>query len=142
MGEEASEEPEEPKEFVETEASRAILRIINHLLPFLGAREKIVRYRTTQFIALMLTNSLREFPFDHSAVSVKIFEQLGMGLSQRINDKEAIVRQQAAIGLARLYEMGVTTGSDDENSDEEENADGLSGIVRLLLDAIQNDPSA
>ncbi|CCX12870.1 Similar to Condensin complex subunit 3; acc. no. Q10429 [Pyronema omphalodes CBS 100304] len=142
MGEEAPEEPEEPKEFVETEASRAILRIINHLLPFLGAREKIVRYRTTQFIALMLTNSLREFPFDHSAVSVKIFEQLGMALSQRINDKEAIVRQQAAIGLARLYEMGVTTGSDDENSDEEENADGLSGIVRLLLDAIQNDPSA
>jgi condensin complex subunit 3 len=139
------EEEEEEEEFVETSATRVVLRILNHLMGFLTARERVVRYRTTQFIALLLSNSLPTFPFDYSVTSNSIFRQLRSTLTKRIQDKEAIVRVQAAIGLVRLMEMGVSVASDAEESEEEESNSvdkSQDGIVGILIEAMQNDPSA
>ncbi|KAF8253100.1 hypothetical protein K440DRAFT_577011 [Wilcoxina mikolae CBS 423.85] len=140
-GDIAMEDEEEEEEFVETSATRVVLRILNHLMQFLSARERTVRYRTSQFMALLLSNSLPTFPFDYCAISTTIFQQLRTTLTQRLQDKEAIVRVQAAIGLVRLMEMGVCAASDAEESDDGEgkSQEGISGI---LIEAMQNDPSA
>lgn len=139
---EEKEEEEVEEEFKETSASRVVLRILNHLIPFLTSKERGVRYRTAQFLALLLSNSLPTFPFDYSPVSVSIFKQVRAALTKRVQDKEAIVRVQASIGLVRLLEMGVTADSDaEQDSDEEQDAQD-DGIIGILIEAMQNDPSA
>jgi condensin complex subunit 3 len=133
------EEEEEAEVHRETSATRVVLRILNHVLGFLSSKERGVRYRTTQFLALVLVNSLPTFPFDYSTVSLSIFRQLLAALTKRIHDKEAIVRVQASIGLVRLLDMGVTAASDaEEDSDDEQ--DGL--VESILIESMQNDPSA
>jgi condensin complex subunit 3 len=135
----AEEEEEEEDVHRETSATRVVLRILNHVLGFLSSKERGVRYRTTQFLALVLVNSLPTFPFDYSTVSLSIFRQLLAALTKRIHDKEAIVRVQASIGLVRLLDMGVTAASDaEEDSDDEQ--DGL--VESILIESMQNDPSA
>lgn len=56
-----------------------------------------------------------------------------------MKDKEAVVRVQAALGMARLMEMGVGEGGSDEDDDE-----GVmrGGALITLIDSMQNDPSA
>lgn len=132
-------EDEQDEAFVETSATRVVLRLLNHLETIMTSKEKVVRYRTTQLLVLLL-NSLQEFPFDYSSVSNSIFQKICAGLQHRIQDKESMVRVQAAIGLVKLMEMGVTPPpNDDEDSDEESEQNG---IVGALIDAMQNDPSA
>jgi len=136
---EAPEEVEEVQPFQETSATRVVLRMLNHLIPFLGSKERGVRYRSAQFVALVLSNSLANFPTDYNKVSRRIFKQVHTGLTMRVHDKEAIVRVQAVIGLARLLEMGVNLAGDDEDEDSEGEQ---SGTVELLIEVMQNDTSA
>jgi condensin complex subunit 3 len=133
-------EEEEDEEIRDTSEKRAVLRLLNSLTKYMSSKEKAVRYRTSQLLTLLLSNSLLTFPFDYSAVSLKIFRIVRHGLEKRVLDKEAIVRVQAAIGLCRLLEMGVPSGDDEGNSDEEEEPG--EGIVEILIDSLQNDSSA
>ena len=123
--------------FRETAGTRVILRIMNHLETCLVSKEHCVRYRTAQLIALLLSNSLETFPTDYCNTSRKIFRRIRETLTTRLHDKEAIVRVQAIIGVARLFGMGVCL-PDDDNSDGEE----VSGTTELLIEVMQNDPSA
>ena len=81
---EEDEEDEEEEAFQETSASRVVLRILNHLIPFLSSKERGVRYRTAQFLALLLSNTLPTFPFDYSPVSMSIFKQVRAALIKRV----------------------------------------------------------
>lgn len=130
------------KEAGETSASRVVLRILNHLLSCISARERVVRYRTTQLIGLVLSNSLAEFPVDHSPVSSSIFRQLRSSLLRRMHDKEAIVRVQAAIGLTRLMDMGVPSASGVRSGDSDSDADSKEDVVDTLIEVMQNDSNA
>ncbi|KAA8900748.1 nuclear condensing complex subunit [Sphaerosporella brunnea] len=135
---EMGEEEEEEEEIIDTSATRIVLRILKYVVGFLGSKERSVRYRTTQFLALLLVNSLPTFPFQSWKVALSIFRQLLADLTERLHDKEAIVRVQAAIGLVRLLDMGVTPASDAENSDDEEEPE----LVTILQEVMANDPSS
>ncbi|TGZ85197.1 ARM repeat-containing protein [Ascodesmis nigricans] len=143
MEDEPEEEPadnEEEETFEITPAIRVILRVIQHITPLITSKEKVVRYRTTQFIALILSNTLATFPFDFSKGSKRIFQKVASALAKRLQDKEAMVRVQAAVGLIRLLEMGVSIDEDDD--DGEEDGDNNDGVLSALIESMQNDPSS
>lgn len=121
---------------------RFVLHLLYYLNPLLASNEKPVRYRTSQLLSLLLSNTLQDFPFDYSQVSNGIFVKLRVSLAKRMKDKEAVVRVQAAIGVIRLMEMGVDGNpSDDEDEDEAESSTGNDSLF-LLIDSMQNDPSS
>ncbi|KAF8460649.1 nuclear condensing complex subunit [Kalaharituber pfeilii] len=139
---ENDDEQEEEQPLVPSPASRFILSLLKYLLPFVASREKTVRYRTSQLLALLLSKALSGFPIE---LESSVFRKLRNQLAKRMQDKEAIVRVQAAVGLIRLLDMGV----DDLEDDEEESADDdddlsvkRGGLVGVIIGALQNDPSA
>lgn len=113
----------------ETPSTRLTSHLMNAVLPLLMAKDKYVRYRSTQLISHVI-NSL-------DAIDDDLFQLLRHGLLKRIHDKEAMVRVQAVLGLGRLAGNEVEGEADD--SDDEESGSGLLG---RLLDVLQNDPSA
>lgn len=126
---------------------RFVLHLLNYLFPLLSSIEKAVRYRTSQLLSLLLSNTLTDFPFDFSEVAHGIFMKVRSQLGKRMKDKEAVVRVQAAIGVVRLMEMGVGESSsedEDEDEDEEDEVEGStkSSSLFLLIDSMQNDPSS
>lgn len=142
--EDEEEEDEAEKAFIPGPPHRLVLHLLNYLHPLLSSTEKAVRYRTSQLLSLLLSNTLPEFPFDFSSVAHGIFLKVRSELGKRMKDKEAVVRVQAAIGIVRLMEMGVgESGSDDEEDDDDED-EGFtkSTSLFLLIDSMQNDPSS
>jgi condensin complex subunit 3 len=95
------------------------------IVPLLSAKDKIVRFRTTQIIAHVV-NSL-------DTVDDDLYHTLRQGLLKRIRDKEPSVRVQAVMGLGRL------AGNEE---DEDENDDSNAALVEKLVDIMQNDTSA
>lgn len=130
---------DEDEAIEETATIRFVLRFIYCLLPLISSKEKTVRYRTTQLLSLLLSNTLPEFPFDYSTKSNAIFKRLRSELVKRIKDREAPVRVQSAVGVIKLMEMGV--GADEGDSEEESDDEGRD-VLAALIDAMQNDPSA
>lgn len=115
----------------ETPSSRLVAYIISLLLPLLPAKDKIVRFRSTQIIAHLI-NTL-------DSVDDEVFHFIRLGLLKRLRDKESAVRVQAVYGLGRLAgEMD--TAQDEDDSDEEDEVAG--SVLGKLLDILQNDPSA
>ncbi|KAH6671598.1 condensin subunit Cnd3 [Plectosphaerella plurivora] len=115
---------------VETPSSRLTSRLMETTLPLLTAKDKYVRFRSTQLISHII-NSLE-------AIEDDLFQKLRHGLLRRIHDKEAMVRSQAALGLARLaYNQA------DAEADEDSDDDGDStGFLEKLLEVLSHDPSA
>lgn len=114
----------------ETPSARLISQVLESVLPLLAAKDKYVRFRSTQLIS-HIVNSLETIDDD-------LFEKLRHGLLKRIRDKEAMVRVQSVMGLGRL------AGNQSEgctNSDDSDNDEGT-GLLEKLLDVMQNDPSA
>ncbi|RKF59134.1 Condensin complex subunit 3 [Erysiphe neolycopersici] len=112
-----------------TPNSRLISYLMDIILPLLAAKDKSVRYRSTQLISHII-NSLNTIDDD-------LFQRLQQGLQQRIYDKEAIVRAQAVLGLSRLAANDIDidlNDCDSENDDE--------GSIQKLCGVLQNDPSA
>lgn len=137
------EEIEEVVEFVSGPQHRFVLHLLNYLYPLLSSNEKAVRYRTSQLLSLLLSNTLTNFPFDFSEVALGIFMKVRGQLGGRMRDKEAVVRVQAAIGVIRLMEMGVgESGSEDEDDEDEAERSTKSISLLLLIDSMQNDPSS
>ncbi|KAL4995432.1 nuclear condensing complex subunit [Aspergillus recurvatus] len=98
--------------------------LVSLLVPLLSAKDKIVRFRSTQIIA-HIVNSL-------DTVDDELYHTLRQGLLKRIRDKEPSVRVQAVMGLGRL-------AGNEEDDDENEDT---SALVEKLVDIMQNDTAA
>jgi condensin complex subunit 3 len=98
------------------------------VLGFLNAKDKTVRFRSTQLVA-HIVNSL-------TAIDDDIFNLIRLGVLKRLRDKEPSVRVQAILCLGRFV------GEDEEEDDEDSDEDVSGGILEKLLDIMINDPSA
>lgn len=114
----------------ETPSTRLTTKLMEAILPLLMAKDKFVRYRSTQLIS-HIVNSL-------DAIDDDLFQKLRYGLLKRIRDKEAMVRAQAVLGLGRLAGNQIEAEANSDNSDGDE----ASGLLEKLLEVLQNDPSA
>ncbi|KAI1093339.1 condensin subunit Cnd3 [Rostrohypoxylon terebratum] len=114
----------------ETPSTRLTTQVMEAILPLLTAKDKFVRYRSTQLISHVI-NSL-------DAIDDDLFQKLRYGLLKRIRDKEAMVRSQAVLGLGRLAGNQVEGMVNSEDSDD----DAETGLLEKLLEVLQNDPSA
>ncbi|KAK3296214.1 condensin subunit-like protein [Chaetomium fimeti] len=114
----------------ETPGTRLTTHLMEMVLPLLAAKDKFVRYRSTQLISHII-NSL-------DAIDDDLFQKLRAGLLKRIRDKEAMVRAQAVLGLGRLAGNEMEAEADSDDSDD----NGASGLLERLLEVLQNDPSA
>lgn len=113
-----------------TPSARLVSQLLGAILPLMTAKDKFVRFRSTQLISHII-NSL-------DAIDDDVFQHLRRGLLKRIRDKEAMVRAQAVLGLGRLagnQSEGYSNSDDSENNDE-------TGLLDKLLEVLQNDPSA
>lgn len=126
----AGEIDEDASTMPETPSTRLTAKLMDTILPLMMAKDKFVRYRSTQLIS-HIVNSL-------DAIDDDLFQKLRYGLLKRIRDKEAMVRAQAVLGLGRLAgnQIEAEANSDDSNEDE------ASGLLEKLLEVLQNDPSA
>ncbi|ETS72895.1 hypothetical protein PFICI_15402 [Pestalotiopsis fici W106-1] len=115
----------------ETPSTRLITQVMASILPLLTAKDKFVRFRSTQFVSHVI-NSL-------DAIDDDLFQKLRQGLLKRIRDKEAMVRAQAVLGLGRLAGNQVEAMANSEDSDDD---DAETGLLEKLLEVLQNDPSA
>ncbi|QSZ32624.1 hypothetical protein DSL72_002203 [Monilinia vaccinii-corymbosi] len=122
------ENEEEDGVLVETPSTRLTSQLMSTILPLLTAKEKYVRFRSTQLISHVI-NSLDSIDDD-------LFQQLRRGLLRRIHDKEAMVRVQAVLGLGRL------AGNEAEGDADESDGESSGGLLVKLLAVLQNDPSA
>ncbi|KAF9407125.1 hypothetical protein BGZ94_002812, partial [Podila epigama] len=107
------------EEEVEGISSRFVEHLMRHLLRGVRVKEKQVRLRSCQLIALS-TNSL-------GAIDDELYTQLRDSLLERVRDKDALVRVQAVFALSKL-----------QGGDEGEDVDN---IVDVMIDLLQHDPS-
>ncbi|KAF9641430.1 Armadillo-like helical [Lasiodiplodia theobromae] len=111
-----------------TPSSRLTTHVLSGVVPLLTAKDKVVRFRSTQIISHILNTV--------DSIDDELFPLIRLGLLKRLQDKEAQVRVQAILGLGRLADGDE---EEDEDSDDEDSAKGL--LVRLL-NVLQNDPAA
>ncbi|GAB5588119.1 chromosome condensation complex Condensin [Umbelopsis nana] len=114
---------EEDDEVIDTISSRFVEFLLTHLLRGITVKDKAVRLRCCQIIALSI-NSLGEIDED-------LYQKLKRCLFERVRDKEAPVRIQAVTALSRLQNA----------DDEEDEVDGRT-VSEKLIDILQYDPSA
>ncbi len=100
------------------------------MLQFLTSKEKTVRYRATQLVAHIIESL--------DSVDDELFHLLKMGLLKRIRDKEPMIRVQAVLGLGRL----AGNEDDGDQADADSGDDDACGLLKRLLEVLQNDPSA
>ena len=111
----------EEDEESDTVGSRFVECLISHLLRGIESKDKIVRFRVCQLIAVTI-NHLGE-------ISDELFDDLKENLCKRLYDKEQTVRLQSALALSRL--QGVDEDDDDGTS-----------VSKLLVSVLQHDSSA
>ncbi|KAJ6110827.1 hypothetical protein N7486_003062 [Penicillium sp. IBT 16267x] len=109
----------------ETPTSRLTSSLVALMVPILGAKDKMIRFRATQIVA-HIVNTLE-------AIDDELYHTIQQGLLKRIRDKEPSVRVQAVLGLARL------AGNDEE---EDGNGDSSTALLEKLIEIMQNDTSA
>ncbi|KAJ1955761.1 chromosome condensation complex Condensin, subunit G, partial [Dispira parvispora] len=115
---EVEEEDEE-----DTLTSRFTEFLMHHLLKGFNAKDKAVRQRVCQLVA-MCVNSLGE-------IDEELYQELKERLFERIHDKEPAIRVQAVIALCRL-----------QNGEEETPSGELDNVTKTLLNILRYDPSA
>ncbi|KAJ5947998.1 hypothetical protein N7466_001013 [Penicillium verhagenii] len=106
----------------ETPTSRLTTSLVALMVPLLGAKDKMIRFRATQIVA-HIVNALE-------AIDDELYHTIQQGLLKRIRDKESSVRVQAVLGLARL-------AGNDEDDDGNSTA-----LLERLIEIMQNDTSA
>ncbi|ORY04342.1 hypothetical protein K493DRAFT_253568 [Basidiobolus meristosporus CBS 931.73] len=113
-----SDAQQDPEASEETLSSRFVEYLMKYLLGGVNAKDKPVRLRVCQMIALTI-NSLGEIDED-------LYNELKSKLLDCARDKEASVRVQVAIALSRLQD------TDDE----------VGSVTEKLIEMLRNDPSA
>ncbi|WFD36640.1 chromosome condensation complex Condensin, subunit G [Malassezia cuniculi] len=101
----------------DTPATRLVTILIKHLLKGFHAKDKNVRLRSCTCVSMLISTV--------EAVDDDVYEMLSGFLQERVADKEASVRVQAVVALARLQM-------------EEDSA----GTTAMLLHVMRHDPSA
>ncbi|KAJ1911318.1 chromosome condensation complex Condensin, subunit G [Tieghemiomyces parasiticus] len=109
----------------ESISSRFIEFLMHYLLQGFEAKEKPVRLRVVQLVALCV-NSFGEIDED-------LYLTLKAQLYERIHDKESAIRVQAVIALCRLQ-----NGEDEDTADERDGPN----VTKTLSNIIRYDPSA
>lgn len=112
----------------DTPATRFVAILLKHLLRGFVAKDKNVRLRCCQTVALLI-NGLESIDDD-------LYETLKAALLLRASDKEASVRVQAIVALAKL--QGGEEDEDGMDLDDDSRLDIPAILVRLL----RHDPSA
>ena len=123
-------EEEDEEEEEDTPANRFVNILIKHLLRGFGAKDKNVRLRCCQAVALLISGL--------ESIDDDLYNTLKTALLGRASDKEPSVRVQAIIALAKLQggeEEEIEAGLDPEN---DERLDVAAILIRLL----RHDPSA
>jgi condensin complex subunit 3 len=115
---------------LENPSTRLTSQFIAILSPLLTAKDKSVRYRSTQLIS-HIVNSL-------DCLDDEVYRLIRTGLLGRIKDKESMIRTQAVLGLCRL---AGDEGGEDADDDSQDSDDSCNLLERLLW-VLQNDPSA
>ncbi|KAL8667805.1 MAG: hypothetical protein Q9202_000270 [Teloschistes flavicans] len=123
-------EVEDTQSFPETPSTRLTSHILSILIPFLGSKEKVVRYRATQLVAHII-NSLDSVDDDY-------YHLIRVGLLKRVRDKEPMIRVQAVLGLGRL----AGNEGEEEQADPDSDNEDANSLLQTLLEVLQNDPSA
>ncbi|KAJ5114104.1 hypothetical protein N7456_002638 [Penicillium angulare] len=111
----------------ETPTSRLTSSLVSLMVPILGTKDKMVRFRATQIVAHVV-NTLE-------SIDDELYHTIRQGLLKRIRDKESSVRVQAVLGLARL-------AGNDEDGDGNSNDESSTALLEKLLEIMQNDTSA
>ncbi|KAL9098072.1 MAG: hypothetical protein Q9163_006195 [Psora crenata] len=115
----------------ETAGSRLTTHVLSTLLRFLPCKEKTVRLRATHLMAHIIISL--------ETVDEDCYHLLKLGLMERLRDKEAIIRVQAVVALARFVRERDHHWSDGlEGIDEDDSC----GLLEELLIVLQHDPSA
>jgi condensin complex subunit 3 len=123
-------EEDEEDEEEDTPANRFVNILIKHLLRGFGAKDKNVRLRCCQAVALLISGL--------ESIDDDLYNTLKTALLVRASDKEPSVRVQAIIALAKLQggeDEEIEAGLDPEN---DERLDVAAILIRLL----RHDPSA
>ncbi|KAF9168468.1 hypothetical protein DFQ26_007599 [Actinomortierella ambigua] len=115
-----SENMDEDDEGEEGISSRFVESLMHHLLKGVRVKDKHVRLRSCQLIALS-TNSL-------GAMDDDLYQELKSSLMERIRDKESAVRVQAVFALSKLQ------GGDEDGE--------VDSVVAKMLDVMRHDPAA
>ncbi|OUM59090.1 hypothetical protein PIROE2DRAFT_47377, partial [Piromyces sp. E2] len=105
--------------------TRFIESLFNHLLKGISSKNKVVRYRVCQLIALSL-DTLTE-------MDDEMYQNLINNLRLRVIEKDANIRVNAAIALSRLL---VNDDSNDDDMDEDSNEES---VLTILINMIQFD---
>jgi len=95
--------------------SRFVDSLFNYLLKGISSKNKVVRYRVCQLIALSL-DTLTE-------MDDEMYQNLTSNLRQRAIEKDANIRVHAAIALSRLLEDDDDDEDNDDNMDEDPSED-------------------
>ncbi|CEP62364.1 condensin subunit YCG1 LALA0_S05e03994g [Lachancea lanzarotensis] len=101
--------------------SRFVNQFIRHILRGVESREKNVRYRVAQLLAVIMDNI--------GEIDEDLYKLIMWSFEKRLFDKEAPVRVQAIFCLTKFQDEDNTSETIDEASTK-------------LIHAIQNDPSA
>ncbi|KAJ1893423.1 chromosome condensation complex Condensin, subunit G [Kickxella alabastrina] len=116
---------EEEEEEADTVSSRFVECLIKYLLQGFQAKEKMTRMRCCQIVAMSVTNL--------GAIDEVLYFDLIKQLTERIRDKEAPIRVNAAIALTKLQST---------DSSEADNEDGSDSVTDTLITLMHSDPSA
>lgn len=111
----------------ESFTSRFVDSLFKYLLKGISSKNKVVRFRVCQLIALSL-DTLTE-------MDDEMYCNLTSNLRLRAVEKDANVRVHAAIALSRLLE----DDDDEENDDMDDISDG--SVLNILINMIQFDPN-
>ncbi|KAJ9661173.1 chromosome condensation complex Condensin, subunit G [Neophaeococcomyces mojaviensis] len=129
----------EEQESEDEESNNITNVLLLMLLPYMSAKDKVVRYRATQIIS-QLMGIVQEIEDD-------LYQAIRHELIKRIRDRVPAIRLEAVCALGRLLENEMDeeaqekgNDSDDDTimSDEAEST----GLLAKLLDVLQNDTNA
>lgn len=120
-------------------------QILIALLPFMGAKDKIVRYRATQIVS-QLMGIVQQLDDD-------LYQAIRHELIKRIRDKIPAIRLEAVCALGRLLENEIDEEENaaqerdkDSDDDDEVMSDGeereSTGLLGKLLEVLMHDTNA
>lgn len=112
------------------------------LLPYMSAKDKVVRYRATQTVS-QLMGIVQE-------IEDELYQAIRHELGKRVRDKVPAIRLEAVCALGRLLENEMDEEAqaadkerdmDEEMLDEDDDLEST-GLLDKLLDVLQNDTNA